>query len=71
MFQNIPSYQSASNGDELFARAFAENSRKESYSKKLLDDFQRGTRVPKQSDIARLLSNTLLRELFVKYNTAM
>ena len=61
----------ASSDDEFFGGALAEKTRQCKSSEKLLDDFLKEKHESQSKGIATLLSNTTLRELFVKYNTAI
>ena len=65
------SCQSASFDDEFFGRALAEKPRQCNTSENLLDDFLKEKHESQSKAIATLLSNTTLRELFVKCNTAI
>ena len=64
------SYQSASSDDELFGEKLAQKPRQYNSSEKLLDNFLKEKHDSQGKAIATLLSNTTLRELLVKYNTA-
>ena len=64
------SYQSASSNDELFGGELAQKPRQYNSSEKLLDNFLKEKHDSQGKAIATLLSNTTLRELFVKYSTA-
>ena len=65
------SCQSASSNDEFFGGALAEKPRQRNSSEKLLDDFLKEKHESQSKEIATLLSSTTLRELLVKYNTAI
>ena len=65
------SRQSASSDNQFYGGALAEKSRQCNSSEKLLNDFLKGKYESQSKVIATLLSNTTLRELFVKYNTAI
>ena len=54
-----------------FGGALAEKPRQCNSSEKLLDDFLKEKHESQSKVIAMLLSSTTLRELFVKYNTAI
>ena len=64
------SCQSASSDDEFFGGALAEKQQGNS-SMKLLDDFLKEKHEFQSKGIATLLYSTTLRELFVKYSTAI
>ena len=72
--RNIPkvtSYRSAFFDDEFFVRAFAEKSPQDGSNGKLLDDFRMEGHESQSKAIATYLSNTVLRLLSMKYNTAI
>ena len=55
----------------FLGEAFAEKLRKHNRSEKLLNNFLKDEHESQSKAIATLLSNTTLRELFVKYNTTV
>ena len=65
------SCQSASSNDQFFGEALAKKPRQCNSSETLLDDFLKEKYESQSKGIATLLSSTTLRELFVKYNTAI
>ena len=67
----ITSYQSAFSDNKFFRWMFEEKSLKDSSREKLLYNFFKERRESQSKAIATLLSNTTLKELLVKYNSAM
>ena len=65
------SCQSASFDDEFFGGALAEKPRQCNSSEKLLDDFLKKKHESQSKAIAALLSDMMLKELFVEYNAAI
>ena len=68
---HITSCQSASSNDEFFGGALAEKPRQCNSNEKLFDNFLKEKHKLQSKGIATLLSSMTLRELFVKYNTAI
>ena len=72
--QNVQTSQAATEHlpkTNFHKKPFAEKSRKDSSSEKLLNNFITERHESQSKSVARLLSNATLSGLFVKYNTAI